>query len=341
MHQDIDKTSATSSSDSLSDETTHLERVFQKNNYNSNFIKLNTYRNTTKTNETTNNRPTRVTTTTIPYIKGTSETIVPRIFQPYDIRVAHEPITTLRHTEQRQGQRPTSRDRERCTESKTKAKQKQNKKPTNHCNFHVLTTNHITTKLTNPNHDQRHKYHHLATTLHSTLKMTRELKMTPLVGALTSLNNLLEERRYPCTVPKGDLSRGTLFFFWEWPRQSCPINTCKWQLHKLCGHTPQDDFVKQAQPKLPGRYTYGHTTDCFKALSVVLAGFASPCFIRQLSLFRAPIMLWFIDLTVATCHIHYTLLSLCQICFSWKQTEYENVRVIRKWPPAVTRRAKH
>ena len=115
-----------------------------------------------------------------------------------------------------------------------------------------------------------------------------ELKMTPLVGALTSLNNLLEERRYPCTVPKGDLSRGTLFFSWEWPRQSCPINTCKWQLHKLCGDTPQDDFVKQAQPKLPGRYTYGHTTDCFKALSLVLAGFASPCFIRQLSLFRAP-----------------------------------------------------
>ena len=44
--------------------------------------------------------------------------------------------------------------------------------PTNHCNFHILTTNHITTKLTNPNHEQRHKYHHLTTTLHLTLKMT-------------------------------------------------------------------------------------------------------------------------------------------------------------------------
>ena len=32
---------------------------------------------------------------TIPYIKGTSETIA-RILQPYDIRVAHKPITTLR-----------------------------------------------------------------------------------------------------------------------------------------------------------------------------------------------------------------------------------------------------
>ena len=39
-------------------------------------------------------------------------------------------------------------------------------------NFHVLTTNHITTKLTYQSQDQRHKYHHLTTTLHLTLKMT-------------------------------------------------------------------------------------------------------------------------------------------------------------------------
>ena len=52
--------------------------------------------------------------------------------------------------------------------SKITAKQQLN----NHYNFHILTTNHITTKLTNPNHDQRHKYHHLTTTLHLTLKMT-------------------------------------------------------------------------------------------------------------------------------------------------------------------------
>jgi len=39
----------------------------------------------------------RVTTVTIPYIKGTSETIS-RILQPYNIRrVAHKPTTTLRH----------------------------------------------------------------------------------------------------------------------------------------------------------------------------------------------------------------------------------------------------
>ena len=36
-----------------------------------------------------------VTTATIPYFRGTSETIA-RILQPYNIRVAHKPITTLR-----------------------------------------------------------------------------------------------------------------------------------------------------------------------------------------------------------------------------------------------------
>ena len=36
-----------------------------------------------------------VTTPTLPYIRGTSETIA-RILQPYNIRVAQKPITTLR-----------------------------------------------------------------------------------------------------------------------------------------------------------------------------------------------------------------------------------------------------
>ena len=41
-------------------------------------------------------------------------------------------------------------------------------------------------------------------------------------------------------------------------------------------------------------------------------------YIRQLDSFRAP-TLWFIDLTVATCHIQYTFLSLCQLfCFHEK-----------------------
>ena len=92
------------SPDSLSDETRHLEHVFQKKKTsNPNFIKLNTHRNT-EPNETTNNL-TPVTTATIPYIKGTSETIAqtsqrhPCSLQTY--------FTTP--TDQRQGQRPTSR----------------------------------------------------------------------------------------------------------------------------------------------------------------------------------------------------------------------------------------
>ena len=47
----------------------------------------------TDSNTQTNSGP--VTTATIPYIRGTSETIA-RILQPYNILVAHKPITTLR-----------------------------------------------------------------------------------------------------------------------------------------------------------------------------------------------------------------------------------------------------
>ena len=43
-----------------------------------------------------NKNPTPVTTVTIPYVKGTSETIS-RFLQPYNERVAHKPTTTLRH----------------------------------------------------------------------------------------------------------------------------------------------------------------------------------------------------------------------------------------------------
>ena len=63
-----------------------------KNNYNTDFVRWNTHSNT-DSNIQTNSGP--VTTATIPYIRGTSETIA-RILQPYNIRVAHKPITTLR-----------------------------------------------------------------------------------------------------------------------------------------------------------------------------------------------------------------------------------------------------
>jgi len=44
----------------------------------------------------TSRNPTPVTTVTIPYIKGTCETIS-WILQPYNIRVAHKLTITLRH----------------------------------------------------------------------------------------------------------------------------------------------------------------------------------------------------------------------------------------------------
>ena len=59
-------------------------------------------------------------------------------------------------------------------------------------NFHVLATNHITTKLTNPNRNQRHKYHNLMTTLHLTLKMS-----TNCSGVETSVTNNSLSKGYP------------------------------------------------------------------------------------------------------------------------------------------------
>ena len=80
------------SPDSLQDETDYLNNVFSKNNYNTDFVRRNT-QSSTDSNTQTNSGP--VTTATTPYIRGTSETIA-RILQPYNISVAHEPITTLR-----------------------------------------------------------------------------------------------------------------------------------------------------------------------------------------------------------------------------------------------------
>ena len=62
-------------------------------------------------------------------------------------------------------------------------------------------------------------------------------------------------------------------------------------------------------------------------------------YIRQLSSFRMP-TLWFIDLTVATCHIHHTFLSLRQIFFTSKWTKHKKTGSLpfsRKWPTQVTR----
>ena len=48
-----------------------------------------------------------------------------------------------------------------------------------------------------------------------------------------------------------------------------------------------------------------------EALSINAVRACVYIYIWQLSSFRAP-TLWFIDLTVATCHFQYTFLSLCQ-----------------------------
>ena len=81
------------SPDSLQDETDYLNNVFNKNNHNTDFVRRNTH-SYTDSNTQTNVNSGPVTTATIPYIRGTSETIA-SISQPYNIRVAHKPITTL------------------------------------------------------------------------------------------------------------------------------------------------------------------------------------------------------------------------------------------------------
>ena len=65
------------SPDCLQDETDYLNNVFSKNNYNTDFVRRNTHSNT-DSNTQTNSGPETV---TIPYIRGTSETIA-RILQP-------------------------------------------------------------------------------------------------------------------------------------------------------------------------------------------------------------------------------------------------------------------
>ena len=82
------------SPDSLQDDTDYLNNVFSKNNYNTDFVRRNTHSNTdSKTQTNVNSGP--VTTATLPYIRGTSETIA-RILKPYNISVAHKPINTIR-----------------------------------------------------------------------------------------------------------------------------------------------------------------------------------------------------------------------------------------------------
>ena len=77
------------SRDSLTEETKHLNYVFIKNTYSTDFTEHNTY---VRPNDSSNNSYT--TTPTIPYIRGTSDTTA-RTLRPYNIRLAHKPMFTL------------------------------------------------------------------------------------------------------------------------------------------------------------------------------------------------------------------------------------------------------
>ena len=79
------------SNDSLANKTRYLNNVFQKTSHTTDFIKCNTY---TSVPDDNNPSSSTVTTVTIPYIKGTSETIA-HILQPYNIPIAHKPIMAL------------------------------------------------------------------------------------------------------------------------------------------------------------------------------------------------------------------------------------------------------
>ena len=81
------------SADSLQDETDYVNNVFSKKITTRTLLDGTLTVNTDSNTHRINSGP--VTTATIPYIRGTSETIA-RILQPYNIRVAHKPITTLR-----------------------------------------------------------------------------------------------------------------------------------------------------------------------------------------------------------------------------------------------------
>ena len=71
--------------DSLTDETKCLDNVLSKNNYIPDFVKRNVYKNS----EPTKTKAKPVTTATIPYIKGTSETVAWNL-QPYNIQVTSQ-----------------------------------------------------------------------------------------------------------------------------------------------------------------------------------------------------------------------------------------------------------
>ena len=85
------------SADSLHDENEHLRQLFHKNNYSDELIDFNEYKQNKENDEYANTETkNELTTVSLPYIRGTSETIA-RILKPFNIRIAHKPTRTLRH----------------------------------------------------------------------------------------------------------------------------------------------------------------------------------------------------------------------------------------------------
>ena len=84
------------SRESLYDENEHLRQIFHKNDYSDEFIDTNNYKQN-KQNDECANTETKIElrTVSLPYIRGTSETIA-RILKPFIIRIAHKPTRTLR-----------------------------------------------------------------------------------------------------------------------------------------------------------------------------------------------------------------------------------------------------
>ena len=85
------------SADSLRDENEHLRQIFHKNDYSDEFIDTNKYKQNKQNDECANTETkNELRTVSLPYIRGTSETIA-RILKPFNIRIAHKPTRTLLH----------------------------------------------------------------------------------------------------------------------------------------------------------------------------------------------------------------------------------------------------
>ena len=85
------------STDSLRDENEHLHQIFHKNDYSDEFIDTNQCKQTKQNDECANTETkNELTTVSLPYIRGTSETIA-QILKPFNIRIAHKPTRTLQH----------------------------------------------------------------------------------------------------------------------------------------------------------------------------------------------------------------------------------------------------